>query len=59
MAIASGLAMGPRIYAYAALGDNLDDLWSEESVVPSAIIVVSGVVGMVLITRAVVRHRRS
>jgi uncharacterized membrane protein YdjX (TVP38/TMEM64 family) len=58
MAIASGLAMGPRLYAYAALGDNLDDLWSRESIVPSAIIVVSGAVGVAMITRAVVRHRR-
>jgi uncharacterized membrane protein YdjX (TVP38/TMEM64 family) len=59
MAIASGLAMGPRIYAYAALGDNLDDLWSEESIVPSAVIAVSAVIGIVLAARAVVRSRRA
>ena len=59
MALASGLAMGPRIYAYAALGDNLDDLWSRESLVPSAIIAVSAVVGIVLAGRAVVRSRRA
>jgi uncharacterized membrane protein YdjX (TVP38/TMEM64 family) len=59
MAIASGLAMGPRLYAYAALGDNLDDLWSEESLVPSLIIVVSALVGLALGGRAVARSRRS
>jgi uncharacterized membrane protein YdjX (TVP38/TMEM64 family) len=59
MALASGLAMGPRIYAYAALGDNLDDLWSRESILPTAIIVVSAVVGIVLAARAVVRSRRA
>ena len=59
MALASGLAMGPRMYAYAALGDNLDDLWSQESILPSAIIAVSAVVGIVLATRAVVRSRRA
>jgi hypothetical protein len=58
MALASGLAMGPRLYAYAALGDNLDDLWSRESIVPSAIIAVSGVIGLALAGRAVVRSRR-
>ena len=59
MAIASGLAMGPRMYAYAALGENLDDLWSRENVLPFAIIVVSGVIGLVLATTAVVRSRRA
>ena len=59
MALASGLAMGPRLYAYAALGDNLNDLWSRESVVPSAIIAVSAVIGFVLAGRAVVRSRRA
>jgi uncharacterized membrane protein YdjX (TVP38/TMEM64 family) len=59
MALASGLAMGPRVYAYAALGDNLDDLWSEESIVPSTIIVVSAAVGLALAGRAVVRSRRT
>lgn len=59
MALASGLAMGPRIYAYAALGDNLDDLWSRESILPSAIIAASAAVGIVLAGRAVVRSRRT
>jgi uncharacterized membrane protein YdjX (TVP38/TMEM64 family) len=59
MAIASGLAMGPRLYAYAALGDNLDDLWSKESIFPSAIIAGSAVVGLALAGRAVARSRRS
>ena len=59
MALASGLAMGPRIYAYAALGDNIDDLWSRESIVPSAIIAVSAAIGIVLAARAVVRSRRA
>jgi hypothetical protein len=58
MALASGLAMGPRIYAYAALGDNLDDLWSEDSIFPSAIIVVSAAIGIALAARAVARSRR-
>jgi hypothetical protein len=51
--------MGPRLYAYAALGDNLGDLWSRESIVPSAIIAVSAVIGIVLAGRAVVRSRRA
>jgi uncharacterized membrane protein YdjX (TVP38/TMEM64 family) len=59
IALASGLAMGPRIYAYAMLGDNLDDLWSRENILPAAIIVVGGVIGIVLIVRAVVRSRRA
>jgi uncharacterized membrane protein YdjX (TVP38/TMEM64 family) len=58
MAIASGLAMGPRIYAYATLGTNLDDLWSRENALAAAVIVVSGAIGMFLIVRAGVRHRR-
>jgi uncharacterized membrane protein YdjX (TVP38/TMEM64 family) len=58
MALASGLAMGPRIYAYAALGGNLDDLWSRENVVPFSIIVASAAIGMAMIGRAAIRHRR-
>src|SRR3712207_7883486 len=33
--IASALAMGPRMYAYVVLGGNLDDLWSEENIMPA------------------------
>ena len=58
MAIASGLAMGPRVYAYAALGENLDDLWSRDNVLPFSIIVVSAVIGLALAGSAVVRSRR-
>ncbi|HEX8744513.1 MAG TPA: VTT domain-containing protein [Thermoleophilaceae bacterium] len=58
MAIASGLAMGPRIYAYTALGGNLDDLWSEESVLPLVLLTVSTIVGLGLITHAGLRYRR-
>jgi uncharacterized membrane protein YdjX (TVP38/TMEM64 family) len=58
MAIASGLAMGPRLYAYATLGDNLDDLWSRDNTFAFAIIAVSGVIGIALIAQAGVRHRR-
>jgi uncharacterized membrane protein YdjX (TVP38/TMEM64 family) len=59
MAIASGLAMGPRIYAYTALGGNLDDLWSRESIVAMSLIVVSAVIGIALIARAGWRHKRA
>ena len=58
MAIASGLAMGPRLYAYTTLGGNLDDLWARENVLAAAIIVTSGVIGTALIVRAGLRHRR-
>lgn len=58
MAIASGLAMGPRVYAYTTLGGNLDDLWSRDNILAMAIIVVSTVIGIGLITRAGLRHRR-
>ncbi len=59
IAIASGLAMGPRIWAYTTLGGNLDDLTSRDSITAFAIIVASTVVGLVLIARAGLRHRRS
>jgi uncharacterized membrane protein YdjX (TVP38/TMEM64 family) len=58
MAIASGLAMGPRVYAYTTLGGNLDDLWSRDNIVAMAIIVVSTVIGLAAIARAGLRHRR-
>ena len=58
MAIASGLAMAPRIYAYTTLGGNLDDLWSRDNVLAMAVIVVSAAAGIVLIVRAGIRHRR-
>lgn len=58
MAIASGLAMGPRIYAYTTLGGNLDDLWSRDNILAMSIIVVSAVVGLALIARAGIQHRR-
>jgi uncharacterized membrane protein YdjX (TVP38/TMEM64 family) len=56
---ASALAMGPRIYAYAVLGGNLDDPLSSENILPVAIIVAGGVVGVALILRAGIRHRRA
>jgi uncharacterized membrane protein YdjX (TVP38/TMEM64 family) len=59
MAIASGLAMGPRIWAYTALGGNLDDLTSRESMTAFVVIVVSTLIGIWLIARAGLRHRRS
>jgi uncharacterized membrane protein YdjX (TVP38/TMEM64 family) len=59
IALASGLSMGPRIYAYTALGDNIDDLWSRENVVPFSIIVVSAAIGFALIGRAAIQHRRA
>ena len=58
MAIASGLAMGPRIYAYTTLGGNLDDLWSRDNILAMSIIVVSAIVGLALIARAGIQHRR-
>jgi uncharacterized membrane protein YdjX (TVP38/TMEM64 family) len=58
MAVGSGLAMGPRMYAYATLGENVDDLWSSENLLAVAIIVGSGLVGLALITHAGLRHRR-
>jgi uncharacterized membrane protein YdjX (TVP38/TMEM64 family) len=59
MALASGLAMGPRIYAYTTLGSNLDDLWARENILAGSVIVVSGAVGIALILRAGLRYRRS
>jgi uncharacterized membrane protein YdjX (TVP38/TMEM64 family) len=59
MAIASGLAMGPRVYAYTTLGGNLDDLWSRDNILALAIIVVSAVVGIALIVHAGLRYRRA
>jgi uncharacterized membrane protein YdjX (TVP38/TMEM64 family) len=58
MALASGLAMGPRIYAYTTLGHNIDDLWSPDNAFAFAIIAVSTVIGIALITHAGLRHRR-
>jgi uncharacterized membrane protein YdjX (TVP38/TMEM64 family) len=58
MALASGLAMGPRIYAYTTLGGNLDDLWARENILAIAVIVVSAAVGVGLIARAGWRHRK-
>ena len=55
---ASAIAMGPRMYAYAVLGGNLDDLWARENVLPAAIIIAGGIVGLVLILHAGIRHRR-
>lgn len=59
MAIASGLSMGPRVYAYTTIGGNLDDLGSRESVTAFAIIAVSAAIGIALIARAGIRHQRS
>lgn len=59
MAIASGLSMGPRVFAYTTLGGNLDDLWSRDNILAMAIIVVSTLVGFALIARAGIRHRRN
>ena len=58
MATASGLSMGPRIWAYATLGRSLDDLTSRESVTAFVVIVVSTAVGLGLMARAGIRHRR-
>jgi uncharacterized membrane protein YdjX (TVP38/TMEM64 family) len=58
MALASGLAMGPRIYAYTTLGSNLDDLWSRDNILAMAVIVASGAIGIAFILRAGLRHRR-
>lgn len=58
MALASGLAMGPRIYAYTTLGSNLDDLWSRDNILAISVIVVSTAIGLALIGRAGLRHRR-
>lgn len=59
MAIASGIAMTPRMYAYTTLGGNLDDLWSRENFYAAAVIVVSALIGTALIARAGIRHRRT
>jgi uncharacterized membrane protein YdjX (TVP38/TMEM64 family) len=58
MALGSALAMGPRIWAYTTLGRNIDDLWSTDNAFAFAIIAVSGAIGIALILRAGVRHRR-
>ena len=58
MALASGLAMGPRIYAYTTLGSNLDDLWSRDNIMAISVIVASAVVGIALIAHAGWRHKR-
>jgi uncharacterized membrane protein YdjX (TVP38/TMEM64 family) len=59
MAIASGLAMAPRMYAYTALGGSLDDLTSHESISAFVVLVASTALGIGLITHAGLRHRRS
>jgi uncharacterized membrane protein YdjX (TVP38/TMEM64 family) len=59
MAIASGIAMAPRMYAYTALGGSLDDLTSHESISAFVVLVASTALGMALIAHAGVRHRRA
>lgn len=58
IAAGTGIAMLPRIYGYTALGGNLDDLGSTESIVAFALIAVSAALGVALIVRAGWRHRR-
>lgn len=58
MGIASGLSMGPRVYAYTTLGGNLDDLWARENILALSVIVVSTAIGLLLIARAGIRYRR-
>jgi uncharacterized membrane protein YdjX (TVP38/TMEM64 family) len=59
MALGTGVGMGPRVYAYTALGGNLHDLGSTQAVVALAIIAGCGVLGLWLMLRAFMRRRRS
>lgn len=58
IAAGTGLAMAPRIYGYTAIGGNLDDLGSTESVIAFVLIAASAALGVALIVRAAVRQRR-
>ena len=58
IAAGTALAMSPRIYGYTAIGGNLDDLGSTESVVAFVLIASTAALGVALIVRAVVRQRR-
>ena len=59
IAAGTGLGMAPRIYGYTALGGNLDDLGSTESIVAFALIAGSAALGLFLITRAGLARRRA
>jgi uncharacterized membrane protein YdjX (TVP38/TMEM64 family) len=54
----TGIAMAPRIYGYTALGGNLDDLGSTQSIVAFVLIATTAALGVALIVRAGIQQRR-
>ena len=58
IAFGTGFAMAPRIYGYTAIGGNLDNLGSTESVIAFILIASSAALGVGLILRAGWRQRR-
>jgi uncharacterized membrane protein YdjX (TVP38/TMEM64 family) len=58
LALGTVIGSAPRAFAYAALGDSLDDLASPLAVAALAVLVLAGLAGTALAGRALLRGRR-